>query len=154
MTAESTVPPPAGQQPRAAERAVSVLAPRRRPVAGRRLPAGRRGHRPRRASWLPLALFDGAAALVAALVVPGALGQPLVIVLLALGVLALNRRARLYDTAVERGVLDELPALCGRIAVGWAGVAALTPLRPLPLTVLGFAFAVHCAAACAGRAAV
>ncbi|MEV0205651.1 exopolysaccharide biosynthesis polyprenyl glycosylphosphotransferase [Streptomyces sp. NPDC050788] len=154
MTAESTVPPPAGQQPRAAERAVSVLAPRRRPVAGRRLPAGRRGRRPRRAPWLPLALVDGAAALVAAPVVPGALGHPLVIVLLALGVMALNRRARLYDTAVVRGVLDELPALCGRIAVGWAGVAALSPLRPLPLAVLGAAFAVHCAAACAGRAAV
>jgi exopolysaccharide biosynthesis polyprenyl glycosylphosphotransferase len=89
-----------------------------------------------------------------ALVVPGALEYPLVIALLALGVLGLNRRALLYETAFARGVLDELPAVCGRIAVGWAGVAALSPLRPVPLAVLAGAFGVHCAAACAGRAAV
>ena len=152
MTAESTVPPPAGQ-PRAAERAVSVLPPRG-PAAGRRLPAGRRGRRPRRASRLPLPLVDGGAALLGALVVPGAAGYPLVIVLLTLGVMGLNRRAGLYDVSLVRGGLDELPAVCGRIAVGWTAVAALSPLRPLPLTVLVAAFAVHCTVAYAGRAAV
>ncbi|MFG2787138.1 exopolysaccharide biosynthesis polyprenyl glycosylphosphotransferase [Streptomyces sp. NPDC048419] len=152
MTAESTVPPPAGQQPRAAERAVSVLPPRG-PVAGRRLPAGRSRRRPRRASRVFLPLADSAAALLGALVVPGALAYPLVIALLALGVMALNRHARLYDTALVRGVLDELPAVCGRIGVGWTAVAAFSPLRPVPLTVLAGAFGVHCAAACAGRAA-
>ncbi|WP_405872609.1 exopolysaccharide biosynthesis polyprenyl glycosylphosphotransferase [Streptomyces sp. NBC_00005] len=152
MTAESTVPPPAGQ-PRAAERAVSVLAPRG-PAAGRRLPAGPRGRRPRRISPVPLPLVDGGAALLGGLVVPGAVRYPLVIALLALGVMGLNRRACLYDTSLVRGVLDELPAVSGRIAVGWAAVAALSPLRPLPLTVLVGAFAVHCTAAFAGRAAV
>ncbi|WP_405661014.1 exopolysaccharide biosynthesis polyprenyl glycosylphosphotransferase [Streptomyces sp. NBC_00079] len=153
MTAESTVPPPAGQQPRAAGRAVSVLAPRR-PAAGRRLPAGRRGRPPRRASRVPLPLVDAGATVLGALVVPRAVAYPLVVVVLALGVMLLNRRAGLYDASVTRGALDELPAVCGRIAVGWAAVAALSPLRPLPLTVLVTAFAVHCAAGCAGRAAV
>ncbi|MFR0352689.1 exopolysaccharide biosynthesis polyprenyl glycosylphosphotransferase [Streptomyces sediminimaris] len=152
MTAESTVPPPAGQQPREATRAVPVLA-QRGPVAGRRLPAGRGGRRPRRPSRAALPLIDCAAALLGALVVPGAPAYPSVIVLLACGVLTLNRRARLYDPALARGVLDELPALCGPIAVGWTAVAALSPLRPLPLSVLAGAFAVHGAAACAGRAA-
>ncbi|MCD9872248.1 exopolysaccharide biosynthesis polyprenyl glycosylphosphotransferase [Streptomyces guryensis] len=153
MTAESTVPPPTGQQPRAAERSVSVLAPRG-PAAGRRLPAGRRESRPRRACWVTLPLVDGCAALLGVLVVPGAPRYPLVIALLTLGVIGLNRRARLYDGSVVRGVLDELPAVCGRIAAGWAGVGVLSPLRPLPPAVLVTAFAVHCAAACSGRAAV
>ncbi|WP_151484046.1 exopolysaccharide biosynthesis polyprenyl glycosylphosphotransferase [Streptomyces albicerus] len=153
MTAESTVPSPAGQQPRAAESAVSVLDPRGR-AAGRGLPAGRGSRRPRRTSGATLLLVDGGAALLGALVVPWAHRYPLVIALLALGVIGLNRRASLYDTSVVPGVLDELPAVCGRIAVGWTAFAALSPLRPLPMTVLVTAFAVHCAAACAGRGAV
>ncbi|MFF4804078.1 exopolysaccharide biosynthesis polyprenyl glycosylphosphotransferase [Streptomyces sp. NPDC001351] len=153
MTAESTVPPRTGQQPRAAEHAVSVLAPRG-PAAGRRLPAGRRESRPRRAFRGTLPLVDGGAALLGVLVVPGAPRYPLVVALLVLGVLGLNRRARLYDSSQVRGVLDELPAVCGRIAVGWGAVGALSPLRPLSPAVLAGAFAVQCAAACAGRAAV
>ncbi|GAA3824935.1 exopolysaccharide biosynthesis polyprenyl glycosylphosphotransferase [Streptomyces coacervatus] len=153
MTAESTVPPPTGQQPRAAERAVSVLAPRG-PAAGRRLPAGRRGRRPRQAFRVTLPLVDGGAALLGVLLVPGAPRYPLVIALLAFGVIGLNRRARLYDSSFARGVLDELPAVCGRIGAGWAGVGVLSPLRPLPPVVLAAGFAVHCAAACAGRAVV
>ncbi|MEU6252203.1 exopolysaccharide biosynthesis polyprenyl glycosylphosphotransferase [Streptomyces sp. NPDC047043] len=153
MTAESTVPSPTGQQPRTAEHAVSVL-DQRGPAAGRGLPPGRRARRPRRTARLPLLLVDGGAAVLGALVVPGAHRYPLLIVLLALGVMGLNRRARLYDLWVVPGVLDVFPSLCGRIALGWAAVAAFSPLRPIPPTVLGVAFAVHCAAACAGRAAV
>ncbi|MFI9757597.1 exopolysaccharide biosynthesis polyprenyl glycosylphosphotransferase [Streptomyces sp. NPDC051963] len=152
MTADSTVTPPAGRQ-RAAEGAVSVLSPRGF-AAGRRSPAGQGPRRPRRISPAPLWLVDGAAALLGALVVPAAHGYPLVIALLALGVIGLNRRASLYDTSVAPRVLDELPAVCARITVGWAAVAALSPLRSVELTVLVAAVAVHCVAACVGRAAV
>ncbi|MGI5375571.1 exopolysaccharide biosynthesis polyprenyl glycosylphosphotransferase [Streptomyces sp. CA-251387] len=152
MTAESTVASAAGQQ-RAPEGALSVpapggLAPRRRPSAGRA------ARRPRRTSPAFLWLVDGGAVLPAVLVVPAPHRYPLVFTLLVLGVLALNRRAWLYDTSVVPGMLDELPAVCGRIAVGWAVVVALSPLRSLPVTVLVVAVAVHCGAACAGRAAV
>ncbi|MFD4410171.1 exopolysaccharide biosynthesis polyprenyl glycosylphosphotransferase [Streptomyces sp. NPDC058476] len=150
MTAESTVPSP-GRQPRAAERAVSVLEPTG--TARRGLPSGR-GSRPRRTSWTPLLIVDGSGTLLGALVVPGAQRYPLLIAFLGLCVIGLNRQASLYDTSVVPGVLDELPAVCGRVAVGWAVVAALSPLRPLPMTVLVTACAVHCLVACTGRGAV
>ncbi|MFE7270034.1 exopolysaccharide biosynthesis polyprenyl glycosylphosphotransferase [Streptomyces sp. NPDC057623] len=151
MTAESTVASP-GQQ-RTSQDAVAVLDPRG-PAAGRRA-AGRRGpRRPRPACRVSLWLVDGCATLPAALVLPAAQRYTLVIVLLALGVSGLNRRASLYDTSVVPGVLDELPAVCGRIAVGWAAIVMLSPLRSLPPAVLVAAVAVHCLAACAGREAV
>ncbi|MFI7414733.1 exopolysaccharide biosynthesis polyprenyl glycosylphosphotransferase [Streptomyces sp. NPDC049627] len=152
MTAESTLASAAGQQ-RAPEGALSVpaptgLAPRRRPSAGR---AARRA---RRTSPALLWLADVGAVLPAVLPVPAPHRYPLVFALLVLGVLGLNRRASLYETCVVPGVLDELPAVCGRIGVGWAVVVALSPLRSLPVTVLVVAVAAHCGAACAGRAAV
>ncbi|MFE0252612.1 exopolysaccharide biosynthesis polyprenyl glycosylphosphotransferase [Streptomyces sp. NPDC059010] len=151
MTAESSVASPAGQQ-RAPEGAFSVPAPGGLAVG--RLPfAGRTVRRPRRTPVL-LWLVDGGAVLPAALVVPAPHRHPLVLALLALGVLGLNRRASLYDTSIVPGVLDEIPVVCGRIAVGWAAVLALSPLRSLPMTVLVAAVAAHCGAACAGRGAV
>ncbi|WP_128428580.1 exopolysaccharide biosynthesis polyprenyl glycosylphosphotransferase [Streptomyces cyaneus] len=152
MTADSTVASPAGQQP-APEGACSVLGPRGL-AAGRRGPAGRGARRPRWACGAFLGLVDGGAALLAALVVPAPHRYPLVFALLALGVIGLNRRASLYDTSVVPGVFDELPAVCGRIAVGWAAVVALSPLRSLSMSMLVGAVAVHCVAACAGRAVV
>ncbi|MGN9759194.1 exopolysaccharide biosynthesis polyprenyl glycosylphosphotransferase [Streptomyces sp. SD31] len=152
MTADSTVASPTGQQP-APEGAGSVLGPRGL-AAGRRAPAGRGARRPRRVCGVLLGLVDGGAVLLGALVVPVPHRYPLVFALLALGVIGLNRRATLYDTTVVPGVFDELPAVCGRIAVGWAAVVALSPLRSLSMAVLVTAVAVHCAAACAGRAAV
>lgn len=152
MTAESTVASPAGPQ-RVPEGSFSV--PARGSLApGRRPSAGRTARRPRRAARALLWLVDCAAALPAALVVPAPHRYPLVFALLALGVLGLNRRASLYDTSVVPGYLDEIPAVCARIAVGWAAVGALSPLRSLPMAVLAAAVAVHCGAACAGRAAV
>ncbi|MEU6303884.1 exopolysaccharide biosynthesis polyprenyl glycosylphosphotransferase [Streptomyces chartreusis] len=154
MTAESTVASPAG--PQVPGGAVSVLAPRGQD-AGRRGGAGRGARRPRpaaRSFRTTLWLVDGGAALLGALVLPAPHRYPLVVALLALGVLCLNRRASLYDTSAVTGVLDELPAVCARIAVGWAAVGALSPLRSVPLAVLAGAAAVHCAAAVAGRAAV
>lgn len=154
MTAESTVASPAG--PQAPRGAVSVLAPRGQ-AAGRRGGAGRGPRRPRpaaRSFRTPLWPADGGAALLGVLVLPAPHRYPLVVALLVLGVLWLNRRGSLYDTAAVTGVLDELPAVCGRIAVGWAAVVALSPLRSAPVAVLAGAVAVHCAAACAGRGAV
>ncbi|MEY9991468.1 exopolysaccharide biosynthesis polyprenyl glycosylphosphotransferase [Streptomyces sp. V4I8] len=151
MTAESTVASP-GQQ-RTSEDAVSVLGPRGL-TAGRRAADGRGSRRPRQASPAPLWLVDGGAALSAALVLPAPHGYALVVVLLALGVIGMNRRAALYDTSVVPGVLDELPAVCGRIAVGWAAVVMFSPLRSLPPALLVTAVAVHCLAACTGREAV
>jgi exopolysaccharide biosynthesis polyprenyl glycosylphosphotransferase len=151
MTAESTVASP-GQQ-RTSEDAVTVLDPRGL-VAGRRAADGRGSRRPRPASRAPLWLVDGGAVLPAVLVLPAPHRYTLVVVLLALGVLGLNRRASLYDTRVVPGVLDELPAVCGRIAVGWAAVVLLSSLRALPPAVLVAAVAVHCLVACAGREAV
>ncbi|GHG93926.1 exopolysaccharide biosynthesis polyprenyl glycosylphosphotransferase [Streptomyces lanatus] len=147
MTAESTVASPAAHQP------VLVLAPRG-PATGRRQGPGRGTRRPRHVTRPALWLVDGGAALLGTLVLPAPHRHPLVVVLLVAGVIGLNRRARLYDISVVPGALDELPAVCGRIAVAWAVLAALSPLRSLPLTVLVGAFAVHCAGACAGRATV
>ncbi|MFJ8631547.1 sugar transferase [Streptomyces sp. NPDC093568] len=152
MTAESSVASPAGQQ-RVPQGAVSVLPPRG-PAAGRRGTEGRRLRRPRRISPAPLWFVDGGAVLLGVLVLPAPHRYPLVFAVLAVAVLGLNRRARLYDTSAVPGMLDELPAVCGRIAVAWAAVAALSPLRSLPLAVLAGAVAAHCATACAGRAAV
>ncbi|KMS70355.1 transferase [Streptomyces viridochromogenes] len=151
MTAESTVASP-GQQ-RTSQDAASVLGPRGT-AAGRRTGGGRGSRRPRPAVRASLWLVDGGAALPAVLVLPVPHRSSLVIVLLALGVIGMNRRAMLYDAFVVPGVLDELPAVCGRIAVGWAAVVLLSPLRSLPPAVLVAAVAVHCLAACAGREAV
>ncbi|MEV7685727.1 exopolysaccharide biosynthesis polyprenyl glycosylphosphotransferase [Streptomyces bungoensis] len=150
MSAESTVPAPAGQ-PRAAGRAVTVLDPPG--TGGRGLPAGRTSHRPRWTSWTPLLAVDAAATLLGALTLPPDHRHAWLTALLGLCLLGLNRRALLYDTSAVPGVLEDVPAVCARIAVGWAGVAALF-LRSLPVAVLAGACAVHCAAACAGREAV
>ncbi|ANP55163.1 exopolysaccharide biosynthesis polyprenyl glycosylphosphotransferase [Streptomyces griseochromogenes] len=152
MTAERTVPSPAGE-PGATGRAVSVLTPPGS-AAGRQIPSGRGSRRPRQSSWTPLLIVDCGGTLAGALVVPGAHRYPLFIAFLALCVIGLNRRALLYDTSVVPGVLDELPAVCGRVTVGWALVAAFSPLRSLPRTVLVTACAVHCLVACVGRGAV
>ncbi|EST25113.1 exopolysaccharide biosynthesis polyprenyl glycosylphosphotransferase [Streptomyces roseochromogenus] len=153
MTAESTVPPPAGGSRGAAGSAVSLLDP---PGAatGPGPSSGRAPRRSRRISRTPLLIADLSGTLLGALVVPEAQRNPLLIAFLGLCVLGLNRRALLYDTSDVPGVVEELPAVCGRVAVGWAVVAALSSLRQLPLTVLGTACAVHCLVACVGREAV
>ncbi|WP_369389304.1 exopolysaccharide biosynthesis polyprenyl glycosylphosphotransferase [Streptomyces sp. CG1] len=153
MTAESTVPPPAGGSRGAAGSVVSLLDP---PGAATRpeLPYGRATRRSRRISWTPLLIADLSGTLLGALAMPEDQRNPLLIAFLGLCVLGLNRRALLYDTSDVAGVVEELPAVCGRVAVGWAAVAALSSLRQLPLTVLGTACAVHCLVACVGREAV
>lgn len=152
MTADSTVTSSAGPR-RGPQDTLAGLAPDA-DAAGLRPRAGRAVRRPRRAARTVLWLADGMAVLSAALVVPAPHRYPLALALLLLGVLGLNRRASLYDTSVVPGVLDQVPAVCARIAAGWAAVVALSPLRSLPLTVPATAVAVHCLAACTGRAVV
>ncbi|MFF2849626.1 sugar transferase [Streptomyces sp. NPDC058001] len=156
MTADSTVPPPAGQ-PRAAGHAssVSILHPR--------APHGGFGPPPRppaapRVRQLPLLAVDGAAALLATLALSGSQRHPVLIVLLIAGVSGWNARSAPHPTAAPPAVLDELPALCGRIIVAWALigalVAAVAPGHALSPLTLVTAWALQTLASCAGRAVV
>ncbi|MFI8187409.1 exopolysaccharide biosynthesis polyprenyl glycosylphosphotransferase [Streptomyces sp. NPDC085946] len=148
MTAESTVPPPAGQAPGRAGRPVPVLPPRA--AADSRPPARRFPARP--PSPLPLLVADTAAALAGALA-PAGRGPLLAVPLVALSLLLRPRRASRVP-----GVLDELPVLCGRIAVVWlalgALVAACAPPYALSARDLLLGWAAQCAAGVVCRAAV
>ncbi|MEU3839103.1 exopolysaccharide biosynthesis polyprenyl glycosylphosphotransferase [Streptomyces sp. NPDC028635] len=145
MTAESTVPPP-GAQPYA------PVAVRPRPADGFRFPLRRPPARP--ASPLPLLAADALAALTGALALTGAHHHPLTAAALLAVTLLLRPRAARPVT----GVLDELPAVCGRIAVGWlalaAAVAAYRPEHALSARALLLGVAAQSVAACAARAAV
>lgn len=151
MTAESTVPSPGALPRDHGFSPVSVMPPRGG-GAGFRFPARRPPARP--ASPLPLLLADLAAALVAVLALAPAQRRPLVVALLVAATLLL-RSARNRPVP---GVLDELPAVCGRIAVGWltlaALVAAYTPQYALSARTLVLGFLLQTAAACAGRGIV
>ncbi|MEV6618349.1 sugar transferase [Streptomyces sp. NPDC051051] len=148
MTAESTVPPP-GMQPGFAH--VSVM-PRRESAAGFRFPARRPATRP--PSPLPLLLADGLAALAGALALAGAQRRPLFVAALVAATMLL----RPHRSRPVTGILDELPAVCGRIAVAWltlgALVAAYAPAHALSARTLALGFAAQALAGCTGRAVV
>ncbi|MDO0927646.1 exopolysaccharide biosynthesis polyprenyl glycosylphosphotransferase [Streptomyces sp. TG1A-8] len=150
MTAESTVPSPGAQPWDAGHPPVSVLPAR--PAGGLRFPLRRLPLRP--ASRLPLLAADLAAALAGAVSLDGAARHPLWIAALVSAALLLRPRS----TRPVPGVLDELPAVCGRIAVAWLGLAALLaahdPGRALSVRALLLGGTLHAAAACAGRGAV
>ncbi|MGC9499102.1 sugar transferase [Streptomyces sp. WG7] len=153
MTAESTVPAPAGQ-PRApgSSSPVSVLPPRAG-TGGLRFPTGRPAPRPD--SPLPLLVADGTAAAVpGSLTLTGVPHQPLLTALLVAAALLLCPRPRRRLP----GVLDDLPALCGRIAVAWLSLAALVaayaPPHALSARTLLLGFLLHAATGCAGRGVV
>lgn len=148
MTAESTVPSP-GAQPGYSP--VSVI-PRRESGAGFRFPTRRPPARP--ASPLPLLFTDGLATFVGALALTGAQRRPLLVaVLVAATILLRPQRPRPVV-----GVLDELPTVCGRIAVAWLAlgtlVAAWNPAHALSVRTLVLGCAAQAAAGCAGRALV
>ncbi|CAM5492276.1 Exopolysaccharide biosynthesis polyprenyl glycosylphosphotransferase OS=Streptomyces tendae OX=1932 GN=GUR47_08935 PE=3 SV=1 [Streptomyces tendae] len=153
MTAESTVPSPAGQSRDLGSSPVAVL-PRRDGTAGPRLPARRPAPRPD--SPLPLLLADGTAALPGSLVLTGAPHQPLLAVLLVAASLLLRPRPR--PAGWTTGALDDLPALCGRTAVVWLALAALVaayaPPHALSVDTLCAGFLLHTVTGCAGRGAV
>lgn len=104
--------------------------------------------------------MDGGAALLAVLALTGDTtpGRPLMAAVLALAVVLLNTRARLYRPPAVPAVLDELPAVCGRIVLGWcvlgAGVAAHSPDHALAAHELALGCALQSAAACVGRGTV
>ncbi|MFV0135923.1 exopolysaccharide biosynthesis polyprenyl glycosylphosphotransferase [Streptomyces sp. HMX87] len=150
MTAESTVPTPAGQPRDLGRPPVSVLPPRAMP--GPPFPTGRPAARP--GSVLPLLVADGVAALLAALASPGVPHRPLFAALLVgASLLLAPRRVRRVPA-----VLEELPVVCGRIAVVWLALAALAaacdPRYALSAPALLAGFAVQLAVSCAGRGAV
>ncbi|MFG3099458.1 exopolysaccharide biosynthesis polyprenyl glycosylphosphotransferase [Streptomyces sp. NPDC048182] len=151
MTAESTVPVPAGQ-PRDAgssSPAVSVLPPRTA-TPGYRFPARRPAPGPLPA--LPLLVADGTAALPGTLALAGTPHQPLLAALLVSAALLLRpfRPPRRLP-----GVLDELPAVCARVAVIWLALAALVaayaPPHALSARTLLLGFLLHAATGCAAR---
>ncbi|MEU2059430.1 exopolysaccharide biosynthesis polyprenyl glycosylphosphotransferase [Streptomyces sp. NPDC013455] len=150
MTAESTVPSPGAQPWDHGFPPVSVLPARA--AGGFRFPLRRPPARP--ASSLPLLAADLFAALVGAVALDEAARRPLPLAALVCGALLL----RPHSARPVPGMLDELPAVCGRIAVTWLGLAALLgafdPERVLTAGALLLGCALHAAAACAARGAV
>ncbi|MFG2883996.1 exopolysaccharide biosynthesis polyprenyl glycosylphosphotransferase [Streptomyces sp. NPDC048297] len=150
MTAESTAPSPGAQPLDPGFPPVSVLPAR--PERGFRFPLRRPPARP--ASPLPLLAADLGAALVGATALDEAAHRPLQVAALLGVALVLRPRA---GRALP-GVLDELPAVCGRTAVAWLALAALLaahdPAVALSAGTLLLGWALHAAAACAGRGAV
>ncbi|MGA5796187.1 exopolysaccharide biosynthesis polyprenyl glycosylphosphotransferase [Streptomyces cellulosae] len=117
MTAERTVTSP-GVAPREhGSSPVSVMPPRGSGAVSRP-PAARPPERP--ASPVPLLLADGAAALLAWWAAAG--HSSLLLALLAGASLLLRPRGG--RTPVP-ALLEELPAVCGRVAVAWLAAAAL-----------------------------
>ncbi|MEV0121199.1 exopolysaccharide biosynthesis polyprenyl glycosylphosphotransferase [Streptomyces sp. NPDC050703] len=159
MSAERTVASSAGQprQDKYTPAGPFVVAPRG--AVGPR--AGTPARRPSRGRRTATALLtvDAAAALLA--VVPLAEPRRIAVLapLLVLGVLALNARGRLYGYTAVPATLDEVPSLCGRIALGWCVAALLAPALPAHLPQLAprtllWAAAAHCLAGVCGRALV
>ncbi|MEU7422877.1 exopolysaccharide biosynthesis polyprenyl glycosylphosphotransferase [Streptomyces sp. NPDC040750] len=150
MTAESTVPSPAAQPWDHGFSSVSVLPPRA--AGGFRFPLRRPPARP--ASPLPLLAADLLAVPAGAIALDEAVRRPLPLAALMAGALLLRPRS----TRPVPGVLDELPTVCGRIAVAWLALAALLaahdPERALSVWTLLLGWALHATAACAGRGAV
>jgi exopolysaccharide biosynthesis polyprenyl glycosylphosphotransferase len=151
VTAESTVPSPGGQPRDHGFSPVSVI-PSRGVAGGFRFP--HRRPQPRPASPVPLLAADLAAALLGALALTGTAHHPLLAAVLVSASMLLRPN---LPRAVP-GVLDELPAVCGRIAVSWlalgALVAAYAPQHALPADTLALGFLLQSAAACAARGAV
>ncbi|MEU6808196.1 exopolysaccharide biosynthesis polyprenyl glycosylphosphotransferase [Streptomyces sp. NPDC046831] len=152
MTAERTVHSP-GVQPRDHQSSpVSVVPPRGTP-AGVRFPAQRTAARP--VSPLPLLVADGAAAVVGTLALTGTGCPPLLVALLPVASLVLRPRDGL--SPVPR-LLEELPALWGRMTAAWLLLTALATVYPPPRdlstgTVLT-GLALQAAAGCVLRGAV
>ncbi|MER5210531.1 exopolysaccharide biosynthesis polyprenyl glycosylphosphotransferase [Streptomyces sp. NPDC002838] len=152
MTAEHTVPSP-GVQPRENRfSAVSVMPPRGT-ATGFRFPAPRRPTRS--ASPFPMLVADGVAALLGTLALAGEQRHPLYIALLIVVSLLLRPRDRRPPVP---GLLEELPAVCGRIAVAWLAVSALLaayrPEHALSVSTVLTGLALQAAAGCVLRGAV
>ncbi|MEI5098886.1 sugar transferase [Streptomyces sp. PmtG] len=180
MSAERTVVTSSGKPRQGQQDAAATVVVAPREARGTRVGQGaRRPARPRRALW-PLLAADGAATVLATLAytVPWSAYRPApwptaTLALLVSAVIALHAHGGLYRPPRLPGVLDELPALCGRVAVAWcvtataaaalSGVSGLPGLpvlpsfaplvSPAPVPLLT-ACAVHCALQAGGRALV
>ncbi|MGJ5827900.1 exopolysaccharide biosynthesis polyprenyl glycosylphosphotransferase [Streptomyces ossamyceticus] len=152
MTAHSTISSPATHPREHGSPPFSVM-PSRGAVPSAPRPVGR-PRPPGAASPVSLLVADGAAALLGALTLTGPQLHPPALALLAALVLLRPHRTR----PPLPGVLDELPAICGRIAVAWLALAALTaayrPEHALSARTLLVGFAVQAAASCALRGMV
>ncbi|MFD7277014.1 exopolysaccharide biosynthesis polyprenyl glycosylphosphotransferase [Streptomyces sp. NPDC059862] len=152
MTAERTVPSP-GLPPRDhGFSPVSVLPPRGT-APGFRFPVPRRPARS--ASPVPLLVADGVAALSATLALTEAQRHPLLVTLLVVASLLLRPRDGRPPVPV---LLEELPAVCGRIAVAWLALSALAaayrPEHALSVGTVLTGLALQSAVGCVLRGAV
>ncbi|WP_086792391.1 exopolysaccharide biosynthesis polyprenyl glycosylphosphotransferase [Streptomyces thermovulgaris] len=155
MTAEPTVPSP-GAPPRAVPSSsvpsVSVMPPRGT-AAGSPFPAVRPPAHP--PSSVPLLVADGAAALLGLLALSGPERPPLVVALLLVASLLLRPRDSRPPVPT---LLEEVPAVWGRVTVVWLALAALVaayrPDHPLSLRTVLTGLALQATAGCALRGLV
>jgi len=152
VTAESALSSPGTETRHHGFSPVSVRPPRGA-APGLRFNARRPPARP--ASPMPLLVADGTAALLGAMTLTGTQFRPLPSALLVAASLLLRpHRTR----PSPPGVLDELPAVCGRTAVAWLAlatlVAAYQPDHALSAGALLVGFTVHTAVSCALRGTV
>ncbi|MFJ8211045.1 exopolysaccharide biosynthesis polyprenyl glycosylphosphotransferase [Streptomyces sp. NPDC096033] len=157
----SPAAPPA-VSPAKPRRAVTAIHPPRGPRAERVRPAARPGRVRRGRGATPLLAADALAAAVTAATLPAAPLPPqataAAAVLLAAANAALQAQGGLYRPRLAPSALLELPALAGRTAALWCGVAAAlaaaAPARALPWNALLAAVCLHTVLACAGRGLV
>nr|WP_206439153.1 exopolysaccharide biosynthesis polyprenyl glycosylphosphotransferase [Streptomyces scabichelini] len=128
------------------------MPPRGTPI-GFRFPAPRRPARS--PSRVPLLVADGVAALSGTLALAEAQRHPLLITLLIVTSLLLRPRD---GRPPVPGLLEELPAVCGRIAVAWLALSALLtaygPEHALSVRTVLTGLALQAAAVCVLRGAV
>jgi exopolysaccharide biosynthesis polyprenyl glycosylphosphotransferase len=103
---------------------------------------------------VPLLAADVTAAVLGAVAFAGVEQGPLLLALLVTA----STLLRPHPPLPAPGVLDELPAVCGRIAVAWTALAALVaayaPVHALSARTLLLGFLLQSAAACTGRGLV
>ncbi|GAB1329554.1 exopolysaccharide biosynthesis polyprenyl glycosylphosphotransferase [Streptomyces sennicomposti] len=154
MTAErtDTVPSP-GVQPRDGQLTPVSVVPPRGAATAFRFPAVRRPALP--GTRVTLLVADGVAALPGALALGGGRRQPLLVALLVAGSLLLRPRGGWRPAP---GLLEELPAVWGRITVAWLALAALAaaygPGHALPLRTVVTGLVVQAVVCCVLRGAV
>ncbi|MFG3011154.1 exopolysaccharide biosynthesis polyprenyl glycosylphosphotransferase [Streptomyces cinerochromogenes] len=152
MTAERTAPSPGVQPLDHPSSPVSVL-PQRGTATASRFPAPRPPAGPD--SPVPLLVADGVAALLGSLALTEDQQHPLLVALLIVASLLLRPRG---GRPPVPALLEELPALWGRVAVVWLAFAALVaayrPERALSVGTMLTGLALQAAAGCALRGAV
>ncbi|MFE9921047.1 exopolysaccharide biosynthesis polyprenyl glycosylphosphotransferase [Streptomyces sp. NPDC005774] len=156
MNAERTMTSPGVPPGNHGSSSLSVMPPRDT-ADGPRLSGPRPSARP--PSPVPLLLADAAAALLGVLTLSGAQRHfPLVALLIAASLLLRPRGDRPPGQGQGQGLLEELPAVCGRVAVAWLASAALwaayRPEHALSAGTVLTGLVLQSAAGCALRAAV